>query len=254
MPAVIMVPMIVVMFAMLVVIMVMPAAAAFTMRVRVGVVMDMQHVARVPVIGVIMVSVIMLAMLVLAVVMAAAAGFAVGMVFMLVMPVRVVSVMMTVGLGRLIGAAFRLEGRVDDLDAGTEPARHFLQNRIPRDPDAVGEQFRRHVTIAKMPREPRQMMGVVRDDLGDRLLGGGDGHHPAVVEHQPVAILQSRRLRQVEQEDDIALAPHRDATAVPPVMGQHHTVDGGVRTPGAGGQQRARMNHDRLLGNMSGIW
>lgn len=264
--AVIVMRVIVVMIAVLVLVVlvfavIVPTAAGIAMgvSVRVVMVMDMEHVARgamvVLAMGMLMVmlamrmlAVLVLVMRVLAVIMPAAAGIAVGVVLMSVVPVGV-----AMGLGGLLRAGLRLEGRLGEHHLGAKLARHLLDGGVPGDADAVGQQLGRNVTRAELPRDPREKKRLAHHELGHRLGGGGHGDHATIVERQPIAILQPRRLRQVEQEHHVALPAHRDALAMPPVMGQHHTVDGGVGTPGAGGKQRARMDHDRLLGNMSHI-
>lgn len=245
---VVIVALVLVLVAMVLVTMVMAATAFVPMLMGVLVLaMDMHHVALLGVTMLVSMAVIML----MAVIVSAAAGLAMGMMMVLVVVMGMV--VMTVRLGRLIGAAFRLEGRLDDGNRGAEAARHLLQHGIAGDADAVGEKFGRHVAVAEMPGEAREVMGVLRDDLGHRLLRRHHGHRTAVVELQPVAVLQAHCLGEVEQEHHVPLPAHGDAAAVAPVMGQHHAVGGVGGVPGAGGQKRAGVDHRGLLGSAL-IW
>lgn len=231
---------------------IVPAPAGLAMRVGMGIARgaDIDHVARgrfgmvsvsmmlmpvMMVMGVLMfVTVIVGVAVIMIVVMIvpAAAGFAVSV---LVMGVVVVSmVVVTMGLRGLIGAAFRLERHFDDGNGRAQSDRHLLQNRVAGDADAVGKQFGGHVAVAEMPGQASEMVRIACHDLRHRLFGRDDGDDTPVVELQAVAILQMRRLRQVEEESDVPLPSHGDAAAVPAVMGQHHAVGGARGIPGAG--------------------
>lgn len=217
------------------------------------VLMAMMVMMRMVVMLVIMVRMVVVAMSVVVVimmVMAAAAGLAMGVVMMVLVAVSVVPVR----LGGFIGTALRLEGRFDYLDGGAKTARHFLQHAVAGDADAIGKKLRRHMAVTQMPGEPRQMMRILRDDLRDRFLGRNHPHDAPVFEREAVAILQPRRLDEVEQERHIALAAHGDTAAVAPVMRQHHTVGGGGGIPAAGGKHSAGTDHGTTPVGRRAVW
>lgn len=186
---------------------------------------------------VIMVRMIVVVMSVM--VMTAAAGLAMGVVVMVVMAMGVVPVC----LGSFIGAAFRLEGRVDHRDGGAKATRHLLEHAVAGDADAIGKKLRRHMAVTQMPGEPRQMMRILRHDLRHRLLGRNHRYDAPVFEREAVSVFQPRRLDKVEQERHVALAAHGDTAAVAPVMRKHHTVGGGSGIPAAGGKHSAGTDH-----------
>lgn len=192
--------------------------------------------------------------MIVAVIMPAAAILAVfmmmtmPMVAMIMMGVLVIRVAMPMRLGRLISPAFRLEARLDDLDARPQPARHLLQHAIARSADTVGEQLCRHMPVAEMPGKTRQVMRVLRDDLRHRLLRRDHSHNATVIQREPIAVLQPGGFGQVEQKHHVALPAHRDPATVTPVMRQHHAVGGARGIPGPGGEHGAGMDHGRLLG------
>jgi len=245
---------------MLVVIVGMVVAAAAIGAMLVGmrvpmivrVFLHMQHVTRrLVVVPVIMVGVIMVG--VVAMVMATAAVWAVLVACMVMGCMIMMRMTMTVRLGGFIGAALRLERRIDDIDGGPQTARHLFQYRITRDADAVREQLGRDMAIAEVPGETRQMVRVVCINLGDRLLGSDHGDDAAIVQSETVAVLQAGSLNKVEQEHHVALATHGDAAPMAAVMRQYHAVGGARDVPGAGGQKRAGVDHDRLLEAQGGL-
>lgn len=177
---------------------------------------------------------VMVVMVVIVMVMPAVAGLA--MLVMMAVRMR---------LRRLVGAAFRLECGFHDGHRGAEAARHFLQHSVAGDADAVRQQFRRHVAIAEVPGKAGEVMGVAGDDLRHRLLRRHHGNDAAVIEPQPVAILQMGRLGEVQQEGHVPLPAHGDAAAVAAVMRQHHAVGGGGRVPAAGGKNLIGADHGR---------
>lgn len=197
-----------------------------------------------------MIVVVMSVMVVIMMVMAAAAGLAMGVVMMVLMAVGVVPVR----LGGLIGTALRLEGRFDHLDGGAKATRHLLQHVVAGDADAIREKLRRHMAVAEMPGESRQMMRVLRHDLRHRLLGRHHPHDAPIFEREAVTILQPRRLDEVEQKRHVALAAHGDTAAVASVMRQHHTVGGGGGIPAAGGKHSAGTDHGTTPVGRRAVW
>jgi len=243
------------------VIMAATAIGAMFVRMLMTVTMRMslhvQHVAGrlviMAMIVMVMIVVRVIVVRVIAMVMATAAIVAMGVAGMIVMGMVVMGMvvmsvaMMAMRFGRLIGAAFWLERSIDDGDGGAKAAHHFFQHRIAGDADAVGKQLGRDVTVAEVPGEAGQMVRVAGDDLGHRLLSRHHRNGAAIVQRQAIAMLQARGFLEIQQKHHIALPAHRDPAAVATVMRQHHAVSRPRNVPGAGGQKRAGVDHDRLL-------
>ena len=77
-------------------------------------------------------------------------------------------------------------------------------------------------------------------DLGERLGRGDHLDDPAVLEPQPVAAAQHRRLGEVEQEGEAADAGHDEAAAIALVEVEHDAVDRRPRPSPAGTTLSAR--------------
>ena len=100
--------------------------------------------------------------------------------------------------GRRVGAAFRLERRVDRNELRAEALQQRLDRRIALEPQPPLQHLHRHVTVAEMPGQPRQRRKVGGARLDQRL---GLGHHldqAAVVEHQRVVGAKPHRLGEIE--------------------------------------------------------
>jgi len=86
-----------------------------------------------------------------------------------------------------IGAAFGIERRFDLDDSRPQPLHHRLDDVIASDPQGLGRNLRRQMTVAEMPGDPDQMERVGPSNFQQRL---GCRHHldqAAVLEHQRVA-------------------------------------------------------------------
>ena len=114
---------------------------------------------------------------------------------------------------------------------------------IAADAQPLADDLHVDVAIADVPGEPRQLVGIGRRDLDQRLRPADDPHDGAVVEHQTVAIAQSGRLRQVEQKLGAALAGQDDTAAMPLMRVERDRIDGAGVVPMAGGLDFARAFH-----------
>ena len=108
----------------------------------------------------------------------------------------------------------RIERRFERRELRAEAAQHVLQHVIAADAQLAADDLHLGVAVAEMPGEPHQLLRVRRRDLDQRLRLAGDPHDRAVVEHQPVAVAQLHRLRQIEQIGRAALADEHDAPAM----------------------------------------
>ena len=88
--------------------------------------------------------------------------FMVFMVFMMFM----VFIMLKVPMRRhRIGAAFRIERRLDDDDLGAEPRQKRFDRRVPAQPQPIGEDLYRHMAVAEIPGEPCERIEIARDEM-----------------------------------------------------------------------------------------
>jgi hypothetical protein len=160
-----------------------------------------------------------------------AQGVVRGMVVIVMIVIVVIMAMMIVAMimpvdrrGGDIGAAFRIERRLDLQNAGAETAGHVFDDVIAADAQALLQQFGRQVTIAQMPGDARQRRRVGAANLQE-LFGRGDYFDNApVFQRQAVAGAQHDRLRQIEQKGEAAHADHRDPPAVAIVIVEHDRV------------------------------
>ena len=107
------------------------------------------------------------------------------------------TVIMTAMAG--IGAAHRLERLGDVAHRSAEPFQHRLDDMVAQDEDAVGLDCRGEMAVADMPGELGQMHGVAGANVIDLFMRGDDLDMAAVLQHQPVAVVQGDRLRQIDQ-------------------------------------------------------
>ena len=179
-----------------------------------------------------------------------AVGVMIVSVIVMLVAMMIVMIMATVGavhvnlldLGAGVGAALRVKRRLDAGDLGAEPTRHFLDDGVATDADAIGEDLHRQVAIAKMPREAREVARFA-DANFRKLLGRGDDlDQPSVLQHQRVAAAQHDGFRQIEQEFEPMRARHGDAAAMPLVEIEHDRV-GRLGLPGALGADEIRSDH-----------
>ena len=141
------------------------------------------------------------------------------LVLMIVMMVMAVAMRVTVavsgdGDGIVIGAAFRIERRLDMSDFRAKAAQHALDDVIGANENGVRADFRREVPIADMPCNPHEMQRVAAADFHQRFGRGADSDDETGREPQRIAAAQIRHLREVEQELHSLSAFQHHAAAV----------------------------------------
>ena len=127
-----------------------------------------------------MVMMVAVMMFVIVVVIMAAAGAVFVAVMMVAMRMR--------GCFR-VGAAFGIEWRVDMRDLGAEFFRQFFERAIASDPDAIGKNLHRDMTVAEIPGNARQSIRAAHGDFGDRLACRDHANDAAIFELQAVAVM-----------------------------------------------------------------
>lgn len=147
----------------------------------------------------------------------------------MVMRMVMIVVMRIVAARRLgIGAAFRIERRLDLDHARTEPFDHRLDDMIAADAQALAHDLRRQVAVAQMPGEPHQMMRIVGADLQQRLRCCNDLDQATIFEHERIATAQGDGVLEVEQKCEPARAGHRHPPPMAVVEIEHDGIGGGL--------------------------
>jgi hypothetical protein len=123
-----------------------------------------------------------------------------------------------------IGAALRIEWRLDLDRSGTQPLHHRLDHVIAPDAQAFRRDLRRQMSIAEMPCDANQVLRILAADFHQRLGRRNHFDQPAIIKHQCVTASQRDRMFQIEQEFEPARAGHRNATAVTIVEIEHHGI------------------------------
>ena len=145
-----------------------------------------------------------------------------------VLLIVMIATMMMIVAGADIGAAFRIERRLDLDDAGAEAFHHLLDYMVTADSQVFSRNLHRQVAIAEMPGEPHHLPEIDAAKLDQRLRRRDHLDEPAIFKHQGVAATQRDRLRQVEQEFQAARAGHSHATPVAVVELQYDRIGGCV--------------------------
>jgi hypothetical protein len=196
----------------------------------------------------------MIAGAVIVVVMRLVAVVTMVVVIVIVVIVMVVGVPMIVAarlpgvaLGLRIGPAFGIERRFERDHAGAETLGHRLDDGIAANAQRFPRYFGREVTVAEMPGDASERERVSGSDLRQRFGRGDHLDHTSVLEPQPVAAAQHRRLDKIEQEFEPADAGHGDASAIALVEVEHHTIRRSAR-PMAGRDDFVSAQHRYTFG------
>jgi len=95
---------------------------------------------------------------------------------------------MMVAVVMLVGAALGIKQRVERLKPRSKTAQHIFDHMIASDAQPLAYYLDVDVTIADVPGEPCQFVGVARGNFDERLRPADNAHDGAVVEHEAVAI------------------------------------------------------------------
>ena len=123
-----------------------------------------------------------------------------------------------------IGAAFRIERRLDLDHAGAEPLHHRFDHMIAADTQAFCHELRRQMAVAEMPCNTNQMLRIGAADLDQRLRRRDHLDHAAILQHQRIAAAQRDGVFKVEQEFEAARARHRHPPPVAVVEIKHDRI------------------------------
>ena len=166
-------------------------------------------------------------------------GFAVHVVMlmlvmpMVVMPVIVMPVIVMIVRVAGMGAAHRRK-RFDDVGQGrAEAFQHRLDDMVAQDEDAAGLDRGGEMPVADVPGKLGEMGAVACADVVELFRRRGDLDLAAILQHQPVAVVERDRLQEVDQH-------------LAPLYGPFGQFDG------AAAQMPLVMRQDRLAGNSAG--
>ena len=183
-------------------------------------------------------------------IMAAAAGMVVRMVVRMVMMMvvavmRVIMIMIMIVIVmrvHVVGAAFRLERRVDRRDLGAERLQQLLGRRRAQRAHAVRQELHGDVAIAEMPGNARQCRDVGSPRLEQRLGLGDYLDKAAVVEGDDIVVPQPILEIDVNRLALDAGDAERAGGALS--MIQQHAVGGGQTARGMSGDDAGGARHD----------
>jgi hypothetical protein len=170
---------------------------------------------------------------------------------MFVMVVMVVAVMMSVRMRGGFCTASGIERRFDMRDARAETFRQCFQRRIAGYADMTGEKLHRHMAIAELPGDAREVFGT-GGNFSNRLACGNHADNAAVFEFQAIAIAKHPRSGGVEQKNRVVCAPHGNTAAMAAIMRQLDRVDFVRLLPMAGRKHFSRADHFHVLGAQPG--
>src|SRR6516165_10610241 len=111
--------------------------------------------------------------------------------------IRLSPAMAVVSLVVGVGAAFRIKRRLDLDHLGAELFRHVCYDVIEPDTQRCSAQLRGDVAIAEVPGDPRGLQRVGATNFQERFGCGNDFDQPPILQHQRIAAVQSRGLRQI---------------------------------------------------------
>lgn len=139
-------------------------------------------------------------------------GVTVPVIMPVIMPM-IIAVVMRVRLAD-IGAALRGEGSRDVTKACAETFQHVGDHRVLADAQMIGVDLCGLMPVAQMPCEAEQSEAVFRSNLDEGFGAGQYLDHMAVVEQQPVAMIEPFGARQVEQEIEAAITGQEDTATI----------------------------------------
>jgi hypothetical protein len=152
-------------------------------------------------------------------------------------------VMMMVAVVLLVGATLGIKRRFDRGEPRTEAAQHIFDHMIAPDAQPLADDLDVDMTIADMPGEAREIVGVGSGDFNERLRPADHADDGAVVEHEAVAVAERSGLPKIEQEFRAALAAQHHPSAMALMRIERNGVNGARFIPVSGNFDGARTLH-----------
>ena len=113
-----------------------------------------------------------------------------------------------------VGAAFRIERRIDMGNCSTQPPHHVFDHVISADDKTIAVEHRRQVPVAKVPSDAHEMTQIRAANFSEWFGRGDNFDKSPVLQHQCVTLAQPMRLFQIQQELRPRLRSHHDAAAM----------------------------------------
>ena len=144
--------------------------------------------------------------------------------------------MMVACVGSAIGAAFGIEWCFDFLNRSPKAKQHVADHVVAAQADHRFGDLGGQMPVADLPGKRQEVPGVPAPHLHQLFRFGADLDDAAIVKHQPVAMAQQPRLRQIKQKGDggavlHAVGHHAHATAMPCCFIQRYGCDGTIKRP-----------------------
>lgn len=117
---------------------------------------------------------------------------------------------------------------------------------IATDPDTVAKNLRGYMAVAEVPGDAGKMMGVACGDLRNRFVCCDHAHDASVLELQPIAVMQHRCFREIEQKHGVLRTAHGNAAAMTAVMRKLDAVGFARAVPVTGRQNFSGADHTQL--------
>jgi hypothetical protein len=171
---------------------------------------------------------------------------------MIVIMMIVAVTMIMIARCGVIGAALRLERRVDGHNLGAEAVQQRLDRGIRLQPEPALQNLHRHMAVAEVPGEPGERRQIGSARLDQRLGLGHDLHQTAVIEHQCVVGAQPHQLGEVELDASAFDAEQKALLRLTLGMRQDERVDGGCIPP-LGGTKNAGGARHGLIRSGGGV-
>ncbi len=162
----------------------------------------------------------------------------------------IMAVFMVVGVTVIIGAALGLERTLDHAHGTALATDHLGQHMVVLDIDGVRRDLRRCVPVADMPGDAHQPQRVLGPHFEQALHSGPDQDQAAVFELHGIAVIQNRRLVEIEQNLAPAIALQRDAAAIAVLMVERQglndlvLLDRGLADDGGGAQHDGTRDNE----------
>jgi len=116
-----------------------------------------------------------------------------------------------------VRAAFGLKGCLTLHHRRSEAAKHVFDDVIRPNPKRVAADLGRHMTVAEMPRESRELTRLWMSDVDDRLGRRANDEPRPVIELHAVSIGHGNRGGQIEKHLVALIGDQTDAPAMPMV-------------------------------------
>jgi len=128
-----------------------------------------------------------------------------------------VCVIMSVRAAVTIGAAFRIEGRLQRVQSSAELFHHILDDVIAPDPEGCAHELRWQMPVTQMPGDLDEMGRVLGFNLDKVFRLGNHFDDAAILQFKTIGVAQMNRARLVQQKSETVLSVQDGTSAIPVV-------------------------------------